>query len=96
MDDAYSWLLLVFLTLVLLFGLVSALSDLVNDERTIVQSPERTVPKAALCTPPMTACARRLCGASERRCRGRVRSDIDTRIRHRRKRRCPIAWCRLR
>lgn len=91
MDDSYYWVLLIFLTLVLLFGLGSALSDLVNNEREMVRPLARPLPKAGPRAPPMTARVQRMRGASDRDGRGRVRSDIDPRIRQRRKGKCPVA-----
>lgn len=84
MDDSYYWVLLIFLTLVLLFGLGSALSDLVNNEREIVRPLARPLPKAGPRAPPVTARVQRMRGASDRDGRGRARSDIDPRIRQRR------------
>ncbi|AUT76617.1 hypothetical protein C2L64_51765 [Paraburkholderia hospita] len=94
MDDGYYWVLLIFLTLVLLFGLVSALSDLVNDERAIVRPPERPSQKATLRTPSMTACVQRMRGASERHGRGHAKLDVGPRIGQRRRLKCPMGVSR--
>jgi hypothetical protein len=94
MDDGYYWVLLIFLTLVLLFGLISALSDLVNDERAIVRPPERPLGKASLRTPSMTACVQRMRRASARHGRGRARLYVGPRIGQRRRLRCPMGGSR--
>ncbi len=86
MDDVSYWVLLLFLTLLLAYALVSALSDLGRDTLTDVRHRDRTVPKAALRTPPLTASVQRIRESSDRGGQCRARSGMDPRVKPRRRR----------